>query len=123
MGQYYRITINPRNEWDSDAREAKISPRELEVLLLIADGVSYMDIAELLGLKYQTIKTHSHNVVKKLEAGNVTQAFMLALAKGLIRVTTEMEKPGEKWHGVSHALGYYGKIKSLSEALNEPNET
>ena len=98
----YRITINPRNQWDDDAREAKVSPRELEVLVLIADGLGNMETAGLLEIKYQTVKTHLHNVVKKLGARNVTQAFMLALAKGLIRVTSEDAKPSEKWRGMGH---------------------
>ena len=101
----YRITINPRNQWDDDAREAKVSPRELEILALIADGLGNIETAGLLEIKYQTVKTHLHNVVKKLGAGNVTQAFMLALAKGLIRVTTEDAKTSEKWRGMGHISG------------------
>ncbi len=105
----YRITINPRNQWDDDARKAKVSPRELEVLALIADGTGNSEIAGLLEIKYQTVKTHSHNVVKKLGAGNVTEAFMLALAKGLISVTTEDAKPLEKWRGHGHIRGKESK--------------
>ena len=101
----YRITINPRSQWADDAREAKVSPRELEILALIADGLSNSDTAGLLNIKYQTVKTHLHNVVRKLGAGNVTQAFMLALAKGLINVTTEDAKPSEKWRGMGHISG------------------
>lgn len=101
----YRITINPRSQWDDDAREAKVSPRELEVLALSADGLGNSEIAGLLEIKYQTVKTHSHNVVKKLGAGNVTQAFMLALAKGLINVTTKDAEPSERWRGMGHISG------------------
>lgn len=101
----YRVTITPRSQWDDDTREAKVSPRELEVLALIADGSDNFTIAGLLEIKYQTVKTHSHNVVKKLGAGNVTQAFMLALAKGLIIVTSEDAKPSEKWRGFKFISG------------------
>jgi len=101
----YRISINPRSEWDDDARKAKVSPRGLEVLVLIADGMSNSDTARLLGIKYQTVKTHSHNVVEQLGARNVTQAFMLALAKGLIRVTSDMPEPSEKWRGFTLTSG------------------
>jgi len=109
----YRIVINPRNQWDDDARKAKISPRELEVLALVADGTSNSTIAELLEIKYQTVKNHLHNVVKKLGASNVTRAFMLALAKGLIRVTTEDADPSEKWRGFGHVS--YGRTKESGE--------
>ena len=101
----YRVVINPRNQWDDDARKAKVSPRELEVLALVADGSDNQEIAYLLGIKYQTVKTHLHNVVKKLEASNVTKAFMLALAKGLIRVTGDLEESSERWRGFSYISG------------------
>ena len=101
----YRISINPRSDWDNDARKAKVSPRGLEVLVLIADGMSNSDTARLLDIKYQTVKTHLHNVVMKLGARNVTQAFMLALAKGLIRVTSDMPEPSEKWRGFALTSG------------------
>ena len=58
----------------------------------MADGYSNSDIADMLDIRYQTVKTHSHNVVKKLGARNVTQAFMLSLAKGLISVNSDLEK-------------------------------
>ncbi len=101
----YRITINPRNQWDEDVIQSKVSPRELEVLALIADGTDYYNIAGVLNIKYQTVKTHAHNIVKKLGAHNVTEAFMLALAKGLVRVTTDMGNESEKWRGMGHRSG------------------
>jgi len=101
----YRISINPRSAWDDDVKEAKVSTRGLEVLAVIADGMSNKDTARLLDIKYQTVKTHLHNVVMKLGARNVTQAFMIALAKGLIRVTTDMPEPSEKWRGIATISG------------------
>ena len=101
----YRVVINPRSQWDTEARKAKVSPRELEVLALVADGADNIQIAGLLEIKYQTVKNHLHKVVKKLGASNVTAAFMLALAKGLIRVTTEDAEPSEKWRGFSYRSG------------------
>ena len=110
----YRVTINPRNQWDDDAREAKVSPRGLEVLVLVADGMSNRDTARALDINYQTVKTHLHNVVKKIGANNVTQAFMLALAKGLIRVTTDMPEASEKWRGYISVSG-----KDITEDENK----
>ncbi|MFC2038949.1 helix-turn-helix transcriptional regulator [Chloroflexota bacterium] len=100
----YRVLINPRNKWADDAREAKVSTRGLEVLALVADGADNILISQMLDIKYQTVKNHLHNVVKKLGASNVTEAFMVALAKGLLIVTEEEAKPLEKWSGIGHGM-------------------
>jgi len=101
----YRVVINPRNQWATDAREAKVSPRELEVLSLVADGMDNITISHMLDIKYQTVKNNLYTVVKKLGASNVTEAFMVALAKGLLMVTDEEAKPSEKWRGMGHGMG------------------
>jgi len=85
----YRVVINPRNKWADDAREAKVSTRGLEILSLVADGMDNVTISQMLDIKYQTVKNHLHTVVKKLGTSNVTEAFMVALAKGLLMVTEE----------------------------------
>jgi LuxR family maltose regulon positive regulatory protein len=56
----------------------KLSERELEVLRLIAVGLSNREIAEQLFLSPGTIKTHVHNICGKLGASNRTQAVMQA---------------------------------------------
>lgn len=56
----------------------KLSQRELEVLRLIAVGLSNREIAEQLYLSPGTIKTHVHNICGKLGASNRTQAVMQA---------------------------------------------
>jgi LuxR family maltose regulon positive regulatory protein len=62
----------------------KLSERELEVLRLIAVGLSNREIAEQLYLSPGTIKTHVHNICGKLEASNRTQAVMHARDFNLI---------------------------------------
>jgi DNA-binding NarL/FixJ family response regulator len=47
-----------------------LSPRERAVALLIAGGLSNKDIARELGLSPGTIKTHVHNIFKKLGVSN-----------------------------------------------------
>jgi LuxR family maltose regulon positive regulatory protein len=56
----------------------KLSERELEVLRLIAVGLSNREIAEQLYLSPGTIKTHVHNICGKLGVSNRTQAVMQA---------------------------------------------
>lgn len=61
-----------------------ISPRELEVLQLMADGYSNHEIAERLFVSLNTIKTHSSRLFEKLEVKRRTQAVEKAKRTGLI---------------------------------------
>jgi DNA-binding CsgD family transcriptional regulator len=64
--------------------ELGISPREHEILILIAAGMSNREIAERLFLSENTVKTHLANLFDKLEAKRRTQAVQIAKASGLI---------------------------------------
>ena len=61
-----------------------LSDREMEVLHLVAAGLSNREIAEQLILSPGTIKTHVHNICGKLEARNRTEAAALAKELGLL---------------------------------------
>ena len=62
----------------------KLSERELEVLRLIAVGLSNREIAEQLFLSPGTIKTHVHHIYGKLGVSNRTQAVVHAREVKLI---------------------------------------
>lgn len=64
--------------------ELAITPRELEVLGLIANGLSNREIAARLFVSENTIKTHSSRVFDKLGARRRTQAVQLAKDHGLL---------------------------------------
>jgi predicted ATPase/DNA-binding CsgD family transcriptional regulator len=61
-----------------------LSPRELEVLALLAAGHSNADIARELVVTVGTVKKHVHNLSGKLQAGSRTQAIARARALGLL---------------------------------------
>jgi ATP/maltotriose-dependent transcriptional regulator MalT len=61
-----------------------ITPRELEILRAIADGLSNREIAEKLFVSENTVKTHSSRLFDKLHAKRRTQAVQLAKQAGLI---------------------------------------
>ncbi|HMC54345.1 MAG TPA: helix-turn-helix transcriptional regulator [Gemmatimonadaceae bacterium] len=65
-------------------RELGITPRELEILQLIAAGMSNREIASRLFVSENTVKTHSARLFDKLQAKRRTQAVQLAKAAQLI---------------------------------------
>ena len=68
---------NPENEFN-------LSPREHEVLVLIAQGLSYQEIADQLFVSLSTVKTHAANIFSKLDVQRRTQAVMVAQKRGLL---------------------------------------
>ena len=65
-------------------RELGITARELEILELIAQGLSNREIAEKLFVSENTVKTHSSRLFDKLNAKRRTQAAQLGKEFGLI---------------------------------------
>lgn len=61
-----------------------ITKRELEILELIATGLSNREIAEKLFVSENTVKTHSSRLFEKLSARRRTQAVQIAKELGLI---------------------------------------
>lgn len=65
-------------------REVGITPRELEILGLIAKGMSNREIGETLFVSENTVKTHSSRLFDKLSAKRRTQAVQIGKELGLI---------------------------------------
>ena len=61
-----------------------LTDRECEVLGLLAEGLSNVDIAQRLYIEVGTVKQHVNHVMGKLEATNRTQAVARARALGLL---------------------------------------
>ena len=82
----YALSINPRSKWTKSSKAAKVSVRELEILILHSEGKSNEEIAETLDIKYQTVKNMLHSLNKKLDARTNAQALMKAISEGLVKV-------------------------------------
>jgi DNA-binding NarL/FixJ family response regulator len=63
---------------------ATLTPRQLEVLRLLAVGLSQMEIATTLGLSSKTVATHIQYVLTKLDVNSRAQAVAMAHALGLV---------------------------------------
>jgi DNA-binding NarL/FixJ family response regulator len=65
---------------------AAISPREEEVLQLVADGLSLPEVAAQLYISVKTVKNHLASIYQKLDARDRTQAVLRAVRMGIIRL-------------------------------------
>jgi len=63
-----------------------LTPREQEVLTLIAEGLSNKEIAHRLCISEKTVKNHISNIFSKLHVYDRTQAMLYAIRKGLVRI-------------------------------------
>jgi DNA-binding NarL/FixJ family response regulator len=63
-----------------------LTPRELEVLKLIAEGRSNSEIAGELTISEKTVKNHINNIFSKLHVYDRSQAMLYAIRKGLVKV-------------------------------------
>jgi DNA-binding NarL/FixJ family response regulator len=71
---------------DEGARGEQLTPRELEVLGLISQGLQNSEIAAQLFVTERTVKFHVSSILAKLGADNRTEAVAIAARRGLIRM-------------------------------------
>jgi DNA-binding NarL/FixJ family response regulator len=66
--------------------EKKLTPREEQVLTLIAEGDTNREIAEALVISVKTVDRHRENIMRKLDLHSRVALVKYAIAKGLINV-------------------------------------
>lgn len=69
----------------TQAAEAKLSRRELQLLRLVAEGLSNKQVALRLNLSQKTVRNHLSRVFGKLKVSNRTEAVMDAMRRGLFQ--------------------------------------
>lgn len=67
----------------------ELTPRELEVLRLLASGCSYWQAAARLGISPHTVVTHVKNTYRKLEVHSAAAAVMRAVQLGMLAAQEE----------------------------------
>lgn len=78
------LTRAKPDDSERDAAIRTLTPREQEVLALIADGLSNREIAERLVLSLSTVQSHYAHIGKKLNLHNRTELVKYAMRHGLI---------------------------------------
>jgi two-component system, NarL family, response regulator NreC len=66
------------------ARHAMLTEREIEVVRLVADGLSSREIAEHLCLSVRTVDTHRSNILEKIGAHSVAELIKYAIREGIV---------------------------------------
>ncbi|MGB5334468.1 MAG: response regulator transcription factor [Woeseiaceae bacterium] len=70
-------------------KDAVLSPREAEILQRFAEGLSYCDTAERLGISRHTVADHVKSIYRKLTVNSRAEAVSKGLRKGLISLPTD----------------------------------
>jgi len=79
LGEYRRMANNAKPEEETPT----LTPREAEVLRLVAKGLSYRDIASQLFVSHRTVQNHVQNVLRKLQLHNRVELTRYAIEQGL----------------------------------------
>lgn len=74
----------PAKEHEPGQELRLLSPREMEVLKLVAEGYTNQEIADRLVISIKTVQAHRANVMEKLGLHNITQLVRFAISAGLI---------------------------------------
>ena len=82
-GEFRRIAGSMANKSVPDDIDVPLTPRETQVLRLVAMGLSNQEIADSLGISIETVKEHVQNLLRKLSLGDRTQAAVWAIRHGI----------------------------------------
>ncbi len=88
LGRFKGVSTSVSSGVDSNEfipADSPLTPREMEVLHLIVEGLSNPEIAERLVITKATAKAHVHSILQKLCVDDRTQAAVLAMRQGYVR--------------------------------------
>ena len=72
-----------------NSRRSTLTPREREVVKMIAEGNSAREIASVLGLSVKTVEAHRFNLMRKLDIHNKAQLVTYAIRKKIVHLPAE----------------------------------
>jgi two-component system response regulator NreC len=68
-------------------RKKELTPRQLEVIKLVADGLTNQKVAEKLGLSSRTVDRHIENMMRRLKMHSRVELVRYAIREGLVKIT------------------------------------
>lgn len=80
------IRSRTQKKKESESLEEKLSPREIEVVKLLALGITNKEISERLFISEGTVRSHVYNILSKLNLENRSQVVLYAIRYGIIDV-------------------------------------
>lgn len=80
------IATRPKSPTIASEKMSQLTPRERDVLILLAQGLSNRDVAKRLNISEATAKTHLTHIMTKLGVRDKTQAVIAAYQTGLVPV-------------------------------------
>ena len=95
LGQTSDIGAASHPVEDLPAGETQLTPREMEILRLVARGMSNTELADTLLVSENTVKTHVKNILAKLHMKNRREAASYAARLGFMQPGDEETAPGQ----------------------------
>ena len=89
LGEFRRLAQHPDGEDEPEVPH--LTPREYEILRMVAKCRSYRQIAEELTLSHRTVQNHVQNTLRKLQLHNRVELVRYAIERGL-----DEERPGQR---------------------------
>jgi two-component system, NarL family, response regulator LiaR len=108
-----RLRHRRMQEATVEQRLERLTPRELEILQLIADGVPADQIAPTLSVSPHTLRTHLQNVLTKLKVHSKLDAVVLAIRHG--KIVANLEPGSAEEEALAAAEAEVVDVSSLSE--------
>ena len=98
LGSYRRAyDERPARERDESGRY-QLTPREVETLILLSQGLTSREIGARLGIQRKTVETYIGSIIGKLGAQNRAEAMAIALERGLPGPHDRVPRPPNPQH-------------------------
>lgn len=102
------------------ASHRPLSPRELAVLVLVADGCEGREIGERLGVSNETVRSHTQNMRGKLQARSRAHAITIAYRRGIFRAEDGCALTPISSLGTARSLPRTGDRRGMSTLATHP---
>ncbi len=78
--------LRPQEERDNNFEQHVLTPREREVIQLVAEGKTTKEIATTLSLSVKTAETHRTNLMRKLDLHSIADLTLYAVRNGIVQI-------------------------------------